>query len=176
MKLNRKISIPEEMSELVAKADKQILIRWASECAERVLHYYEELYPNDRRPHLALKSFKDYLNGKIRFKEFRKLILETHRIARETENLPARFAVRAVAQAVSVGHVKEHALGTAWYAAKAVFFKSRGTSRKSKKKSNGNWIDSKSSLEKPLRRNLDKNLRDFINCAVSFSNELNCTI
>jgi len=175
VKLNRKISMPEKVRELVAKADKQIFARWASECAERVLHYYEELYHNDRRSHLALKSFKDYLNGKIRFKEFRKLILETHRIAREKENLPARFAVRAVAQAASVGHVKEHALGAAWYAAKAVSFKSRGTSRKSKK-SNGNWIDSKSSLEKPLRRNLDKNLRDFINCAVSFSNELNCTI
>ncbi len=130
MKLNRKISMPEEMRELVAKADKQILARWASECAERVLHYYEELYPNERRPHLALKSFKDYLNGKIRFKEFRKLIIETHRIARETENLPARFAVRAVAQAVSVGHVKEHALGTAWYAAKAVSFKSLGDFQK----------------------------------------------
>ena len=38
----------EAMKELVRGTDKKILAVWATDCAERVLPYFEEKYPGDR--------------------------------------------------------------------------------------------------------------------------------
>ena len=34
-------------------------------CAERVLYFFEEKYPVDKRPHLAIQAKKDWIGGKI---------------------------------------------------------------------------------------------------------------
>jgi hypothetical protein len=97
---------------------------------ERVINFYEELYPGDAQLHLVLTVLNDYLDEKIKFKELRRVILETYKIARETKNLPAQFALRAATLAPPVGHSKEHNLGTALYAVKAIFYARQGDFQK----------------------------------------------
>lgn len=41
---------------LVEKTDPKILAAWAIDCAERVLPYFEENYPEDQRPRQALET------------------------------------------------------------------------------------------------------------------------
>jgi hypothetical protein len=45
--------------------DEKTTRLFAAECAERVLHLYEEKYPDDNRPRLAIEASREYANGKI---------------------------------------------------------------------------------------------------------------
>lgn len=114
--------LKEKLSKLVAKTDKNVLIRWACECAKRVLPYFEKEFPKDKRPHKALETAKKWLKGgygKVPFKEIRKASLDAHAAARAApENSPAKFAARACGQAVATCHVKTHALGPVYYIGK----------------------------------------------------------
>jgi hypothetical protein len=40
-------------------------IKWAIYSAEQVIKLYEDKYPDDKRPRLAIKAAKDFLAGKI---------------------------------------------------------------------------------------------------------------
>ena len=44
--------------------DKEIRL-FAADCAESVLHIYENRYPNDDRPRKAIQAARDYANGVI---------------------------------------------------------------------------------------------------------------
>ncbi len=48
----------------VAGKDKEIRL-FAADCAESVLHIYENKYPNDDRPRKAIQAARDYANGVI---------------------------------------------------------------------------------------------------------------
>ena len=43
---------------------KDVLIQFAILCAESVLHYFEDKYPNDKRPRKAIEAAKEYLRTK----------------------------------------------------------------------------------------------------------------
>lgn len=98
------------------------MIRWACECAKRVLPVFEKEFPKDKRPRTALETAKKWLKGgyaKVPFKEIRKASLDAHAAARSApENSPARFAARVAGQAVATCHVKTHAMGPVYYSAK----------------------------------------------------------
>lgn len=48
----------EEILELVSKTYPKTLACWAIDCSERVLPYFEEKYPQDHRPRLAIVTLK----------------------------------------------------------------------------------------------------------------------
>ena len=50
-------SLIEQLSE----CDQRL---FACDCAERVLHIYENEHPDDRRPHVAVEVARRYANGK----------------------------------------------------------------------------------------------------------------
>ena len=108
---------------LVRDADKQTLAGWAFACAERVLPYFDGLYPDDKRPREALETLQEWINtGHFSMKVIRGAALASHAAAREVgEDNAARSAARAAGQAVSTAHVKEHALAASYYALQAVF-------------------------------------------------------
>ena len=114
--------VKKKIAKLVAKTDKEVLIRWAVDCAKRVLPYFEKEFPKDKRPRKALETARAWLKGgyeKVPFKEIRKASLDAHAAARAApENSPARYAARACGQAVAICHAKGHALGPLYYAMK----------------------------------------------------------
>jgi hypothetical protein len=112
----------EEMLELVSQTDHKTLALWAIDCAERVMPYFEEKYPQDRRPRLAIKTLKTWIaTGVYKMAVIRKASLDAHSAAREAgEDSPARSAARAAGQAVATAHVPTHAVGAANYALQAI--------------------------------------------------------
>lgn len=112
----------KEMLELVSKADHKTLAFWAIDCAQRVMPYFEEKYPQDHRPRIALQTLKTWIDtGVFSMSVIRKASLDAHAAAREVgEDNPARSAARAAGQAVATAHVRTHAYGPAIYAQQAI--------------------------------------------------------
>jgi hypothetical protein len=108
--------------ELVEKTDHKTLAVWAVDCAGRVLPYFEEAYPDDRRPRQAVETLQEWIRtGVFKMAVIRKASLDSHAAARDVgEDNPARSAARAAGQAVATAHVPTHSIGAAIYALQAV--------------------------------------------------------
>ena len=112
----------ERLGELVHKTDHKTLARWALDCAERVMPYFERAYPDDPRPRRALETLQAWLDtGVFKMAVIRAASLGSHAAARAVgEDNPARSAARAAGQAVATAHVITHAPGAAIYALQAI--------------------------------------------------------
>jgi hypothetical protein len=112
----------EALLRLVKETDQKLLAVWAIECAERVMPYFEENYPDDPRPRVALDTLRTWITtGVFRMAVIRGASLSAHAAARGVgEDNPARSAARAAGQAVATAHVPTHSLGAALYARQAV--------------------------------------------------------
>ena len=113
----------EPMEELVKGTDKRTLAVWATDCAERVLPYFEEHSPDDPRPRDALVALREWIQtGIFHMAEIRAASLAAHAAAREVgEDTSAHSAARAAGQAVATAHVPTHSLGAANYALQAIY-------------------------------------------------------
>jgi polygalacturonase len=111
-----------DMLALVADTDHRTLAVWAIECAERVLPYFEEHHPEDRRPRRAIETLQAWIDtGAFSMAVVRKASLDAHAAARDVgADNAARSAARAAGQAVATAHVPRHAYGPAVYAQQAV--------------------------------------------------------
>jgi hypothetical protein len=112
----------EEMLELIKNTDHKTLAAWAIDCAERVLPYFEEKYPEDHRPRQALETLQAWIHtGVFKMAVIRKASLDSHAAAREVgEDNAARSTARAAGQAVATAHVPRHSYGSAVYAQQAI--------------------------------------------------------
>jgi hypothetical protein len=112
----------DEFVELVNKTDQKTLAVWAIDCAERVLPYFEEQYPEDQRPRNAIETLQTWIDtGVFKMAVIRQASLASHAAAREVgEDNAARSAARAAGQAVATAHVPIHSIGAAIYALQAV--------------------------------------------------------
>ena len=108
--------------ELVNKTDQKTLAVWAIDCAERVMPYFEEKYPEDPRPREAIETLQAWIDtGVFKMAVIRQASLSSHAAARDVgEDSPARSAARAAGQAVATAHVPTHAIGAAIYALQAI--------------------------------------------------------
>jgi hypothetical protein len=98
--------------------DHHLLAIWAADCAEHVLHYFEELQPDDDRPRSAIELGRAWARGEIPWSEARTAAGHANAAARDLRGAP-RHAAYAAGQAAAVGHVAAHELGAAAYAIKA---------------------------------------------------------
>jgi hypothetical protein len=73
-------------------------VLFACDCAEHVLHLFEERYPNDKRPREAIQAAREYVDGKISIEEFNKATEAADaaaRVARVARADDAAWAARA---------------------------------------------------------------------------------
>jgi hypothetical protein len=110
------------VTELVGKTDHKTLAVWACDCAERVLPYFENKYPQDNRPRLAIGAGRTWVKtGLFNMADISKIALAAHAAARDVkDDNPARSAARAAGHASATAHVPTHAVVAAIYAATAV--------------------------------------------------------
>lgn len=110
------------IAELVSKTNHKTLAIWAADCAERVLPYFEEKYPEDTCPRKAIEACREWARtGVFRMADVRKTSLAAHAAARDVkEDNAARSAARAAGQAMVTAHVPTHSIAAAIYAATAV--------------------------------------------------------
>ena len=94
------------------------LALWAADCAEHVLHLFEEVQPNDDRPRIATEMTRAWARGEISMAKSRSAGGHANAAARDL-NGAARFAAFSAGQTGCVAHVAAHELGAAAYAIKA---------------------------------------------------------
>jgi hypothetical protein len=95
-----------------------LLALWAATCAEHVLHYFEQVRPDDDRPRRALEIAHAWVRGEVRMRDAHNAAFASNAAAREVSGA-ARLAALAAGQAVAVAHVAAHELGAAAYAIRA---------------------------------------------------------
>jgi hypothetical protein len=98
--------------------DHRLLAIWAADCAEHVLHYFEQARPEDDRPRRAIDTGRAWARDEITWWEARTAGGHANAAARDLSGA-ARHAAYAAGQAAAVGHVAAHELGAAAYAIKA---------------------------------------------------------
>jgi hypothetical protein len=110
----------ERIDHQIFKPGQKILAVWAAKCAEHVLPYFEEKYPDDGRPRLAITVLRDWIaTGVFSMRVIRQASLGAHAAAKGKIETDATFAAHAAGQAVGTAHVVTHALGAALYGIRA---------------------------------------------------------
>ena len=99
-------------------SDHRLLAQWAADCAEHVLHFFEEVQPADARPRQAVDLARAWTRGEITMSQARSAAGAANAAARDLTGA-ARHTAYAAGQAAAVAHVAAHELGAAAYAIKA---------------------------------------------------------
>lgn len=68
--------------------DKDKIVLYAIRCAENVLHIFENVFPNEKAPRLAIEAAKDCLNGNSDIKKLEIVIKAVSKVAVETAKIP----------------------------------------------------------------------------------------
>src|SRR4029077_8528154 len=110
--------IPVRRGGILQDDDHRQLALWAADCAQHVLHHFEEARPGDGRPRRAIRLGRAWARGEIAWAEARTAAGHANGAARDLSGA-ARHAAYAAGQAAAVGHVAAHELGAAAYAIKA---------------------------------------------------------
>jgi hypothetical protein len=100
-------------------AHHQLLAIWAADCAQHVLHFFEEVQSSDERPRFAIEQARAWARGEISMTQARTAAGHAMGAARDLKGT-AREAAYAAGQAAAVAHVAAHELGAAAYAIRAV--------------------------------------------------------
>jgi hypothetical protein len=98
--------------------DHHLLAMWAADCAQHVLHHFEQARPADDRPRRAIELGRGWARGEITMTQARTAAGHANAAARDLRGA-ARHAAYAAGQAAAVGHVAAHELGAAAYAIRA---------------------------------------------------------
>ncbi|MEO8511865.1 MAG: putative immunity protein [Chloroflexota bacterium] len=98
--------------------DHHLLAVWAADCAQHVLHHFEQARPEDERPRRAIELGRAWARGEVTMTQARTAAGHANAAARDLRG-PARHAAYAAGQAAAVGHVAAHELGAAAYAIRA---------------------------------------------------------
>ncbi len=104
------------------QSDHQALVLWATDCAERVLPYFEEKFPKDDRPKQAIAAGRAWVRGEITMSEARAAAFAAHAAARDADQPAARAAARSAGHAAATAHVPAHATHAATYAVSAASY------------------------------------------------------
>jgi hypothetical protein len=99
-------------------ADHRLLAIWAADCAQHVLHHFEQARPEDDRPRRAIDHARAWARGEVTMTEARTAAGHANGAARDLQGAP-RYAAYAAGQAAAVAHVAAHELGAAAYAIRA---------------------------------------------------------
>jgi hypothetical protein len=110
----------ERIDHQIFKPNQKVLAAWAADCAERVLPYFEDRYPEDNRPRKAVAALHEWIRtGVFKMAVIRQASLGAHAAAKGKKEADAVFAAHAAGQAVGTAHVVTHALGASLYSIRA---------------------------------------------------------
>jgi hypothetical protein len=100
-------------------SEHRLLVAWAADCAEHVLHHFTDKNPSDNRPQFAIEQARAWLQSENSMNQAREAAYAAHDAAREYTGA-ASAAARSAGHAVATAHMADHELGAAAYAIKAV--------------------------------------------------------
>jgi len=117
--------------------DLRVVARYAAERAQEVLAIFEERYPGDRRPRVAVEAAWTFAEGAERTTLQRTSALAAHKAAQEATTEAAQEAARAAGHAAAAAYLHplaqstqvKHILGAAAHAARAAELAAGGDRR-----------------------------------------------
>ena len=126
---------------ILSDEDHHLLAIWAAQCAQHVLHYFEEARPDDERPRRAIESTQAWVDGKITMKQARFAAGASQDAAREVKEVSeaAKLAALSAGQASVVAHVAAHELGAAAYAIRAAMAASSESKKEMLRRQECQW-------------------------------------
>lgn len=127
-----------KISDLSLMKNQKALVLWAAACAEHVLHIYGE-YPMDNWPRKAIEASRSWVKCDLSTGAVRKIAFGVHAAARAAEMEAVCMAVRSAGHAAATAHTKGHAVHSATYAVKAVFYDSNKDESDSKVNKERKW-------------------------------------
>ena len=118
----RDSSCLQKLIRLIELQKHRTLVMWAFECANIPLGLFEEKYPKEHRPRVALEMCKAWAKGEVKMAVAKKSILDTHAVAKEIEDDVYIALCHAIGHAGATVHVETHALGLVLYELTAIVF------------------------------------------------------
>lgn len=110
----------QELIKLIELQNHRILVMWALDCGKITLGRFEEKYPNEPRPRMALELSQRWARGEIKMPIAKKAILEAHAVAKEINDEEYGALCHAMGHAGATVHVGTHALGLPFYELTAI--------------------------------------------------------
>lgn len=111
--------IAEHRGGLLSRESHSCLVRWAVDCAESVIGYFE-LSSDDQRPREALEIGRRWAQGEVKTGVAMKASVAAHAAARSVTDAAAIAAARASAQAVASAHASDHSMAALIYTMKVL--------------------------------------------------------
>lgn len=108
--------------EKIEAMNRRAVVLWAFEVIKEPAAYLLGRYSNRWPINEAIETCRSWSQGIIKMSEARRYILGLHSFAGKLEDKADRALVRAVAQALSAIHVKEHAIGFCMYELTSIIF------------------------------------------------------
>lgn len=105
----------QELKILIEKQKHRTLVMWALDCAKVPLVQFEEKYPHELRPRIALELCEDWSRGKIKMPVAKRAILDAHAVAKEIDDNVYGALCHGIGHAGATVHVETHALGLPFY-------------------------------------------------------------
>ncbi|MFA0814633.1 MAG: putative immunity protein [Anaerofustis sp.] len=93
---------------------------WTMACVFHLTDHLSQEITNDPRYKQAIETIRLWQNGNVAVKEVRQAGFKVHELAREATDPVSQCILRALGQAIGVGHMKEHAVVCTDYIIKAI--------------------------------------------------------
>jgi hypothetical protein len=93
--------------------DHHLLALWAAECAEHILHIFEDVCPNDNRPRQAIEAACAWANGEINMTQSKKFAGASQNAAKAVKGVSE--AARMAALSAGVKFMDALTSLTLWY-------------------------------------------------------------
>lgn len=113
----------QELIKLVQFQNHRTLVMWALDCAKLPLEKFEEKYPNELRPRICLELCESWARGKIKMPEAKRVILNSHAVAKEIDDEHCIALCHAIGHAGATVHVETHAIGLVIYELTSIVLK-----------------------------------------------------
>ncbi len=113
----------QELKLLIEQQKHRTLVMWALDCAKVPLSQFEEKYPYEKRPRVALELCQAWARGKIKMPAAKRAILDAHAVAKEIDDRVYGALCHAIGHAGATVHVETHALGLPFYELTSLVYK-----------------------------------------------------
>ena len=118
IKIEDNNDLRKELYEEYNKSSQVKMCKYSLVLAQHVLEIIK--YPKNEIIQEGFQINEKWQNGQARMHDVRQIGFKIHRLARESKDEIIRTALRVVGQAISSGHMKEHAMVASDYAIKLI--------------------------------------------------------
>lgn len=109
-----------ELEKIINELPQKYLAIWAIENAQRFKEYFDDNLKDDTRISQGEIALNNRIKGKINAFELRKVGFVINGLAKESKTHIGKYAARVFVQAVSVGHMRGHAIVSSDYGVKVI--------------------------------------------------------